>query len=159
MTIIDFCKKYTDLNSEKAKEQMLRSHIKRTYCPVLEKRMMLQMMLDRAKATSDDGIRYIDMMVSKINYTLGMIVLYTDLTVDKKEIDGKEVGANYECYDALISSGVLAPICGCIGENEMQELSNINSMLIDNFEKTEGSLCGFLSRTMSFLGSVIKDVK
>jgi hypothetical protein len=152
------------MNSDKAREQMIQSHIKRKYCPVLEKRLILQMMLDNAVSISETGIKYIDMMTSKINYTLAMIALYTDLTVDKKNVDGKEVGANFECYDALTESGLVGVICEIIGEYEIKELSSVNAMLVSNFEKSKGSFEAYLSgiiidikRSLGDISDILKD--
>lgn len=158
MTIMEFCEKYKNMNSDKAKGQMVDSHIKRKYCPVIEKMTILQMMLDNSVRESENGIKYIDMMTSKINYTLAMVALYTDLTVDKKEVNGKEVGANFEDYDALIETGLVGVICAAIGEEEMKEFSTVNSMLIGNFERSEGSLEAYVGRVVGSVGKRINDV-
>jgi hypothetical protein len=143
------------MNSDKAREQMINSHIKRKYCPVIEKMTILQLMLEKAIATSDSGIRYINMMTSKINYTLAMIALYTDLKIDNDE-DGK--GRNLDDYDTLVESGVVGVICAAIGEQEMQEFSNVNAMLISNFERSEGSFEVYLGRAIEGIKQRVNDI-
>ena len=155
MTIMEFCEKYKNMNSDKAREQIINSHIKRKYCPVIEKMTILQIMLDKAIATSDSGIRYINMMTSKINYTLAMIALYTDLNIDNDE-DGK--GRNFDDYDALVESGLVRVICAAIGEQEMQEFSNVNATLISNFERSEGSFEAYLGRTIEGIKQRVNDI-
>lgn len=158
MTIIEFCEKYKNMNSDKAKEQMVTAHVKRKYCPILEKRLILQMMIDNSVMTSDSGIKFIDMMTSKINYTLALIALYTDLIIDKKEVNGKEVGENYECYDALIESNAIGAVCEEIGEAEIKEFSSVNATLIDNFERSEGSFEAYMGRVVGELRQSINGI-
>lgn len=150
MTVLEFIDKYTKANSEKAKEQMLRSHIKRTYCPILEKRTILQIMLDNSVVTTDTGVKYIDMTTSRINYTMALIALYTDLTIDKDpdrtDKDGKPIGRINECYDGLMESGLIGEICKIIGEIEITEFSAINSDIMQNFESSQGSTQALFSR-------------
>ena len=154
MTILEFVKKYNDLTSDKLKDAMLKSHIKRNYCPVIEKRTILQMMLDSSVVVSESGIKYIDMMTSRINYTVAMVVLYTDLTVDTDE-EGK--GMTFNIYDALVESGLISKICEFIGLEEVKEFSNVNSMLITNFEKSEGSLEAFCASALKKFVQVMGD--
>lgn len=143
MTILEFVKKYTDANSEKIKDQMLRSRVKRTYCPIIEKRTILQIMLDNSIVTTDVGVKYIDMTTSRINYTMSLIALYTDLKVDSND-DGK--GMINEDYDALIESGLVGKICEIIGESELREFASINADIIQNFQASQGSLEAMLAR-------------
>ena len=137
MTILEFVEKYNNLNSDKAKEQMLKSHIKRTYCPIIEKRVVLGTMLDNSIKTTDRGVKYIDMTVSRINYTMALIALYTDLRIDQNE-DKK--GMIDECYDSLVQNNLIQKICVMIGENEITEFASINADIIHNFEASQGSL-------------------
>lgn len=137
MTILEFAEKYNNLNSDKAKDQMLRSHIKRTYCPIVEKRFVLQTMLDKSINTTDVGVKYIDMTVSRINYTMALVALYTDLKIDQSE-NGQ--GLINECYDALTQNSIIQNICVILGEDEIREFAAINSDIRQNFESSHGSL-------------------
>lgn len=154
MTILEFVEKYNALTSETLKNGLIETHIRRKYCPVLEKRTILQMMLDSAVMTSETGIQYIDMMTSRINYTVAMIVLYTDLTVDA---DKDNNGRTYESYDALVKSGLVAKFCEAIGIDEVKEFSDVNSMLIANFEKSKGSLEAFCANALKKFVQTIGD--
>lgn len=150
MTVLEFIDKYNKANSDKVKEQMLRSHIKRTYCPVLEKRVILQIMLDNSISVTDAGVKYIDMNASRINYTMALIALYTDLVVDKDpdktDKEGNPAGMINEDYDALTEYGITAKICEAIGVDEIAEFSAVNADLIQNFNASEGSVQATLAR-------------
>lgn len=154
MTILEFVEKYDALTSDKLRNGFVESHIRRTYCPVLEKITILQMMLDGSIATSETGIKYINMMTSRINYTVALVVLYTDLTVDTDE---KNIGRTYDCYDALVKSGLVAKICEAVGIDEVKEFSDVNSMLIANFEKSQGSLEAFCADALKKFVQTISD--
>lgn len=150
MTILEFIDKYNNTTSEKIKEEMLKKHIKRTYCPIIEKRTILQIMLNNSVSVTNTGVKYIDMNVSRINYTMALIALYTDLTVDKDpektDKDGNPVGMINEDYDVLTEYGITAKICEIIGVNEIAEFSAVNSDLIQNFNMSEGSIQATISR-------------
>ena len=79
MTVLEFVDKYSKLNSAKAKEEMVKSIVKRTYCPILEKRIVLENLLNNSVSTTEFGLKYVDMFVSKLNYTLSLIIIYTNL--------------------------------------------------------------------------------
>lgn len=126
MTVLEFVEKYNSMTSEKIKEQMIQDRVTRHYSPIVEKRIALQALLDNAVS---DG--YVDMVLSRVNYTLSLPILYTDL-----DIDVSETGASmrFEIYDALMQSGLVEKLCMEIGEAEVEELNTINSLLIQNFE-------------------------
>lgn len=138
MTILEFIEKCEKMTSEKAIEKMMEQHVVRTYCPVAEKRYVLQEMLNSAVVSDENtGMEFIDMFLSRINYTLALIVLYTDLKVDADE-DG--TGLTFEDYDAVVSYGLVEIVCKKIGEREIKELSDINGCLMSNFEKSTSTI-------------------
>lgn len=130
MIIRDFTKKYNELTHENNKANLIKTIIKRTYCPVLEKMTILQLMLDKSVIKPDKGGSYIDMFVNKINFIAAIISLYTNLEVEKDD-DGNVL--IFEAYDQLVSNNLLIPICEEIGRDEMEELTNINQMLMDTY--------------------------
>ena len=155
MTILEFVDKYNGLTSEQLRNGLIESHIKRKYCPVLEKKTILQMMLDGAVVISETGIQYIDMVTSRINYTMALVILYTDLSVDK---DKDNKGRTYDSYDALVSSGIVTKLCEFIGIDEIKEFSSINTMLIENFDKSQGSLEAFCASVVKKFVQTMSDV-
>lgn len=159
MTILEFIDKYNKTTSEKIKEEMLKKHIKRTYCPILEKRTILQIMLDNSVSVTDTGVKYIDMTASRINYTMALIALYTDFSVDKDpdktDKDGNPMGMINEDYDGLMESGLLIKICEEIGEQELTEFSAINTDLMRNFEASQSSTQALLSRMFAVVSERI----
>lgn len=154
MTVLEFIDKYNKANSDKVKEQMLRSHIKRTYCPVLEKKYVLSMFIDGCVI---DG--YIDMVYSKINYTIALIKLYTDLDIDR---DSNNKSMNVEIYDSLTNNNLVESICEYIGVNEIKELSNINMLLIQDYNDRNNSIVSMIKefiKNMQNVTSVINNIE
>lgn len=154
MTVLEFIDKYNKANSDKVKEQMLRSHIKRTYCPVLEKKYVLSMFIDGCVI---DG--YIDMVYSKINYTIALIKLYTDLDIDR---DSNNKSMNVEIYDSLTNNNLVESICEYIGVNEIKELSNINMLLIQDYNDRNNSIVSMIKefiKNIQNVTSVINNIE
>lgn len=147
MTVLEFIDKYNKANSDKVKEQMLRSHIKRTYSPVLEKKYVLSMFIDGCVV---DG--YIDMVYSKINYTIALIKLYTDLDIDR---DSNDKPMNVEIYDSLISNNLVEKICECIGDNEIKELSSMNMLLIQDYNERNTSITSIIKEFIESMQKVL----
>jgi hypothetical protein len=152
MTVLEFIEKYQELNSEKIKEELLKKVIRRTYCPIQEKRLVLQVMLDSSKI--DDGtIEYLDLIVSRISYTVSLIILYTNLKLDVDD-DTKEVQI-HEIYDGLVKNDILEKICEQLGEKEVSELSTINELLIQNYYNLHNSPYAVVSHFANKLGQKI----
>jgi len=151
MTVLEFIEKYNRLSSTSAKNKMIESIMKRTYCPVLEKRVILQKMLEKSIATdsSNETIQYIDMFVFKLNYIMSIIILYTSLAIDTKIVAGEKIAKTEEIYDGLVESKIIKEIYEQIGEDELKELNNINEMLISNFDYTHCTGYAYLTKTLN----------
>lgn len=142
MTILEFVEKCEKVTSDKATEKMVEQHVVRTYAPIAEKRYVLQEMLNGAVVNDEaTGINYVDMFLSRVNYTLALIALYTDLKID---VDEKGIGLTMDDYDAVVSYGLIELICQKIGEREVKELSDINACLMENFEKENSTMAMIL---------------
>ena len=88
--------------------------------------------------------RYIDFTVSKLNLIMAILVLYTDLTPDKK-IDGdKEIVKSYESYDLLKESGALDMLLEEIGE-DIKELLAVHSDVTDTWTAQNCSTAAYIS--------------
>jgi len=150
MTVLEFCEEYSQAG-EKEKMDLLSLVIKRTYTPVLEKRVILQKMLDQSIVEQENGVRYIDMLVSRINYTMALIILYTNLEIDLK--DGK--GRTEDMYDSLVKNNIVSDICEYIGTQEMAELNSVNKSIIDTFYNQYGSTEAFIGNAIANIGQKI----
>lgn len=126
--VTDFVKKYNEIKSADLKEKQIQKIIKRTYCPIIEKRMILNLMLE--KSVVEDDVPYIDMFVNKLNFYAAIISLYTYIIPEKDE---KDVPKSYEMYDLLMENNLINPIFETIGERELGELTSINKLLLDNW--------------------------
>ena len=145
MTILEFVEKYENMSSEKIKEEMVKGHVTRKYSPIVEKRIALQTLLESSIV---DG--YVDMVLSRINYTLSLPILYTDLDVD---VSPSGASMRFEIYDAVMRSGLIGKICEEIGQAEIEELSTINSLLIQNYDNRETSTGAIIRKGAELLGN------
>lgn len=141
--ITDFIEQYNKLSDEKLKDRKIKGIIKRTYCPILEKKLMLDLMLK--KSINEEGIKHIDLFVNRINFIAVIISLYTTLLPEKNE-DGTP--RTYEMYDLLVENDILNKILEIIGEKEITELTSINGTVMDNWYATNTSTEAYISNLM-----------
>ena len=126
--VTDFIKKYNEVKSEDLKKKQVQGIIKRRYCPILEKKVILDLML--SKSIIEDDIPYIDMFTNKLNFYAAIISLYTYIV---PEIDESGKSKSYEMYDMLIENGLMSIILEEIGERELGELTSVNGLLLDTW--------------------------
>ena len=110
--VSQFVKEYSEITNEGQRKQYLKKHITRTYCPLFEKMNMLKIMNDKAVVDNEDTEKYINMTVSKLNTMIAVLILYTDIKVEKDEENKPKT---WECYDLLESSGLFSKILEFIG--------------------------------------------
>ena len=127
--ITDFVKKYKTLTSEKLKSDYIASIMKCNYCPVLKKRYMLNLMLEKS-IDEDNNRKTVDMFLNKLNFYATIISLYTYIVPEKDE---NSTPKSYEMYDLLIENNLMNPILELVGEREIGELTSINGLLLDNW--------------------------
>lgn len=130
--VSDFVNRYNKLESEQLKNKYVKEHIKTTYAPLLSKMQILNMMNE--KSVVDDGdVKYIDMCTSKLNLNMAILVLYTNITPDKKENeDGTTTPLTWDAYDKLKSNGLLEKIIEYIGE-DIGELLSVQKDILDTW--------------------------
>lgn len=143
LTVKEFCRRYDMLKTNEQKSKFLQSMIYRTYCPVLEKKIILQTMLDKTIVSGKNGVEYIDMFLSKINFATAILLLYTKFNVSKN--DDSETN-EFQDYDLLIERGFLDVISTSIGEDELNELTTINGLLMDNFYAENKTIEAFIAK-------------
>lgn len=138
--VTDFVKKYNEVKSTDLKAKQIQGIIKRTYCPILEKKIILDLMLE--KSIVEDNIPRIDMFVNKLNFYAAIISLYTYIVPEKDEND---VSKSYEMYDLLIENNIMNAILEEIGERELSELTSVNGLLLDTWYAQHTSTQAFIN--------------
>jgi len=148
----EFIRRYNLLKTDEQRDEFVRNIIWRTYCPVLEKKLVLQTILDKSITTGKNGVQYIDMFLSKINMTTTILILYTKLNIVKT--DDSTTNA-FQDYDLLFENGLLDQICAIIGEHELNELMTINGLLMDNFHDENKTIDAYIAKyTEAFVTTV-----
>lgn len=149
--VTDFVKKYNEIKSADLKEKKVQGIIKRTYCPIIEKKMILDLMLE--KSIVEDDIPHIDMLTNKLNFFSAIISLYTYIVPEKDE---KGVVKSYEMYDLLVENNIMNAILEIIGERELSELTSVNGLLLDTWHmkntSTEAYINNFIDVASQKLG-------
>ena len=139
ITVSDFVKGYNQLTNEQLKDKYIKKYIKTTYAPLLNKKLILEAMNE--KSVVDGDIKFIDLVVSKLNLVMAVLVLYTDIEPDKNE-EGKPL--TWESYDQLKSTGLLESISGAIGE-DINELMSIQKSVMDTWAMKNTSSEAFVT--------------
>lgn len=140
ITVSEFANKYNKLTNAQLKEKYVKEHIKKTYATLLSKMTILNLMNE--KSVVDDSVKYIDLVVSKLNFVMAILVLYTDIEPDKSE-DGKPL--TWDAYDTLKSTGLLDEIIRNIGEEEMEELLSVQKNVMDTWHMQNKSTEAYIT--------------
>lgn len=128
ITVSTFVERYSKLNNDQLKDKYVKEHVKITYAPILKKKAILEVMNDKSVIDSPTG-KYIDLITSKLNLTMAVLMLYTDIEPDKNE-EGQPLVC--ESYDSLQSTGLIGKILNTIG-SDVEELMNIQSQVMDTW--------------------------
>jgi len=128
ITVSTFVERYSKLNNDQLKDKYVKEHVKTTYAPILKKKAILEAMNDKSVVEGSTG-KYIDLITSKLNLTMAVLILYTDIEPDKNE-DGQPLVC--ESYDSLQSTGLIGKILNTIG-SDVDELMNIQSQVMDTW--------------------------
>jgi len=138
--VTDFVKKYNEIKSTDLKAKQIHGIIKRTYCPIIEKKMILDLMLE--KSIVEDDIPHIDMFTNKLNFFAAIISLYTYIVPEKDE---NGVTKSYEMYDLLIENNIMDVILEEVGERELGELTSVNGLLLDTWHMKNTSTQAYVN--------------
>ena len=126
-----FVEGYKKLTSDPMRDRYVKEHIKTTYAPILSKKLVLEMMNE--KAVVETPTKHVDMMVSKLNVVMAILMLYTDLEPDKKENeDGTTTPLTWDTYDLLKSTGLYEIILNAIGE-DLNELMMVQEQVLNSW--------------------------
>ena len=151
ITVSTFVERYSKLNNDQLKDKYVKEHVKITYAPILKKKLILEAMNDKSVVEGSTG-KYIDLITSKLNLTMAVLVLYTDIEPDKNE-DGQPLVC--ESYDSLQSLGLIGKILNAIG-SDVEELMNIQSQVMDTWyaqhTSTEAYIANLVEKASHKLG-------
>ena len=129
--VLDFVNKY---NKE---EITIDKILYRNYVPILEKKTVLQAMFDKS-IVGEKGNRYVDMFANKINLTIAILVMYTNLDLEDRNNFFKN-------YDLLCENGLLEKILSLIPEKELEFIYEINKQINDTFINKEKCVSAYVS--------------
>ena len=131
ISISKFVDGYKKIANENLKDKYIQEHIKNTYAPILQKKLILEMM--NSKSVVETPVKHIDMVVSKLNVVMAILVLYTDIEPDKQtNEDGTTTPLTWDAYDALKSSGLYGKILDAIGE-DLNELMSVQDQILNSW--------------------------
>ena len=151
ITVSTFVERYSKLNNDQLKDKYVKEHVKITYAPILKKKIILEAMNDKSIIEGSTG-KYIDMITSKLNFTMAVLMLYTDIEPDKNE-EGQLLVC--ESYDSLQSTGLIGKILNTIG-SDIEELMNIQSQVMDTWyaqhTSTEAYIANLVEKASHKLG-------
>ena len=142
ITVSDFVKKYKQLSSDSLKERLIKSIIIRTYVPVLEKKLFLQVMFDKS-LVGEEPNRHVDMFLNSINVTLAILGMYTKLNFEKTEENKTTM---FEAYDMLAELDLLNVIFNEIPSSELTQISAINEQIIETYYNEHNSMQSFATK-------------
>lgn len=151
ITVKEFVDKYNSLETEE-QEDYFNTIIYRKYAPVLEKKVVLQTLLNKSIIKNEYDVDYLDLFLSRINTTIAILLLYTNLDIKKN--DQSEENA-FDDYDLLKENGLFDKICECIGETEMTELGTINGLIIDTYLTQKHDPKYFISSNIARVSKII----
>lgn len=137
ISVKDFVEGYNKLTNEQLKDNYIKKHIKTTYVPILSKKMILEIMNE--KSVVNEPSPHIDMVVSRLNRLMAVLVLYTDIEPDKKENeDGTTTPLTWEAYDVLKSTGLYEKLLEAIGE-DLNELMLVQEQVLSTWHMANTS--------------------
>lgn len=155
-TVKEFCEKFNSFKEQDEQLNFIKNEIIfRTYAPVMEKRIILETILDKSIVKSDlKTATYLDHFLLEINKVITLIILYTNIKITKDDSEGRTL---YDDYDDLRQcSSALGMIGHVIGEEEIKEVAVIQQSLIENFYQKYLSTEAYVNRFLTNLEIILK---
>lgn len=154
----EFCRRFDMAKNDETKQKMLESIITRKYCPVLEKKVILQTMFDKTIVTGPNGVSHMDYFLSKVNMVTTTLILYTNIKVSKA--DDSETTA-FDDYDMLRQRNLMDMIWEIIGKDELDELLSINGLIMNNYmeenKTTDAYVKKYVNAAVTTLGLFVSE--
>ena len=142
--VSSFTNEFKKLTSESTKRGMVQKHVLRHYSPILHKMNVLQNMMNGCVKEGKAG-KYIDMGASKMNFIMAILILYTDLAIDKiVNEEGKEIPDTCTAYDQLKETGALDMIIEEIGA-DITELLTVQENILGTWHNENCSTAAYIS--------------
>ena len=131
ISVSKFVEGYKKITNDSLRDKYIQGHIKNTYAPILQKKLILEMM--NSKSVVETPVKHIDMTISKLNFVMAILVLYTDIEPDKQiNEDGTTTPLTWDAYDVLKSSGLYGKILDAIGE-DLNELMAVQDQILNTW--------------------------
>lgn len=148
-----FVEDFKKATNETNKLAMVKKHVVTHYSPILHKMNVLNIMVDGCVKQGKAG-KYIDMIQSKMTFISAMLILYTDLMVDKMTTsEGKDVPDIWSAYDQLKESGALDMMIDEIG-SDLEELFSIQNQMLETWHNENASISAFISDLVEKVGMI-----
>lgn len=148
----EFCRRFDLAKTDDAKKNMIESIIWRKYCPVLEKKVILQTMLEKTIVTGQNGVSHMDHFLSKVNMVTTTLILYTKLVVTKNENSDTTA---FDDYDMLRQRNIVNMIWEIIGKPELDELLNIDGLIMDNYIEENKTTEAYVAKYVNAFASTV----
>ena len=139
-----FVDDFKKLSNDANKQAMVKKHVVTHYAPILHKRNVLDLMMDGCVKQGKSG-RYVDLFVSKLNFIGAILILYTDLAVDKTtNSESNEVANIWGAYDLLKESGAMDILLNEIGD-DLNELITVQDQILSTWHNEHASTAAYIS--------------
>lgn len=141
-----FVENFKKLKDDANKQALVKKHVVTHYAPILNKKNILEIILD---GCVDEGKseKFINMMKSKVNFIGAILILYTDLEIDKT-VEKKETGEMlpdiFTAYDSLKESGALDMLLNEIGD-DLNELISVQDQIFSTWHNEHASISAYIS--------------
>lgn len=154
ITVEEFVNTFKSFTTNEDREAYVKTILKRTYAPIIEKRVVLDTMITKSIVKDQNNTQFIDQLLVKVNLVLAVILLYTDLRCAYSSTNETHTG--FDDYDALRESGAINCLSYLLGEAEMKELAQVQETLLQTFYNRHSSTEAFVNRTLAHLEMVFK---
>ena len=146
----DFIMIFNTYTDDESRTNLLASVIKRTYVPILEKRIIIEEMFKKA-VVKDGANYYVDQFLYRYNMRIAILIMYTtfDLQTAVDEVDDNPKQALRTIYDVFNEYGIINAIIDVLDEDEIEEVNAIAKSVKDtwfNANKTIEAIVGRLSK-------------
>lgn len=153
MSVKEFINKFDQATSDASRKKILKNIVKKTYAPISEKKMMLQVAVDRSISKDSYGVKYIDMFVLRLNFYTVLIPLYTTLVINKDKENSPLV---MEAYDLMQSRHIWDILfADALVEGELEELLAIEKNILDTFYNKEKSTEAIVQKVINSFSTKI----
>lgn len=143
MLVSKFVENFKKVSNTESKQAMVKKHVVTRYSPILHKMNVLKTMMDGCVKQGKSGA-YVDMAASKLNFIMAILILYTDLQVDRTSLEDKEVSDVWTAYDQLKESGALDMILNEIG-GDIDELLSVQDQILSTWHNENASTAAYVS--------------